>query len=137
MQLLFQKEGRSHQRSMGEEEKRTSRTDHGGGGAATGINRIALGLSAWAPAGADRGGSEEEMADTRVEEAGERILQWPRAQRRQGLRRLRLWQPVLNVMMKWKSKLPMCRAMQHNCTRSYVWTMAVFEVGVELNGDLV
>ena len=41
------------------------------GGAATGTNRITLSRRAGALGGGDRGHSAEEMADSRVEEAGE------------------------------------------------------------------
>jgi hypothetical protein len=39
--------------------------------------------------------------------------------------------------LKWEPPPPMIRAVQYNCARSYAWTIAALETGVEPKADLV
>lgn len=39
--------------------------------------------------------------------------------------------------MEWKLVSPMFTMIQHNCARSYGWTMALLEMGVEQEADVV
>jgi hypothetical protein len=44
----------------------------------------------------------------------------------------------LNLRLKWElQQPPIIRAIQHNCARLYVWTIAALETGVKWKADLV
>lgn len=90
-------------------------------GTATGTNRIML--DPWDEAlgrGRDRGRSDEEMADTWVEEAGEEDITVGESATATMMATVTI--PATNIEPEVARVLmqpPMVRAIQHNCGRSY------------------
>jgi len=58
--------------------------------------------------------------------------------KRRQWRRSEMW-PWLMLLegSKWEPPIPMFRAIQHNCTRSYKWTIAALGMRVERSADVV
>jgi len=44
---------------------------------------------------------------------------------------------ILTLRLEREPGLPMIRVIQHNCARSYEWTIAALETGVERRADVV